>query len=437
VARGAGAVFMENAEHGLSELSAGMPVLTGPDARAALAALACAFWGDPSRQLDLVGITGTNGKTTTAHIAKKILTMAGCATGLIGTVGYEVGEVRMNAPYTTPEAPEFQALLARMVEAGCTHAVAEASSHALAQRRVDGSRFAVGVWTNLTPEHLDYHHTMEEYFLAKRRLFDELLEGPSVLNADDPWSARLIERIEDAITYGLEDSQARLRALGVVLSPGGAVYTLAYKGDRVDVATRLVGMPNVYNALAATGACLALGLDLHDAARGLGAMETVVGRFQRIEAGQEFTCIVDYAHTPDAVERLLATVRGFAPGRIITVIGCGGDRDRTKRPLMGGAAARLSDHVVVTTDNPRSEEPEAIIAEIVAGVERGSHEVIVDRARAIGRAVGMAEPGDAVVIAGKGHEEYLDVKGVRTHFSDAEEARAAIAARMGHGGARA
>ena len=422
IANGAVAVVHED------DVALSVPGVRVGSSRAALAAISSAFHGYPSRAIKVIGVTGTNGKTTTTRMIKSIIEAAGGSAGLIGTIDYEIKEEVIPAPHTTPEAPEFQALLARMRDAGCTHAVTEVSSHALSQQRVEGTEFQAVVFTNLTRDHLDYHHTMEEYFEAKARLFTALLSGAAVINIDDPYGVRLAGMLDRVITYGMAD--ADLSARDVLMDARGSSMRLVYKGMEREVTVPIAGIVNVYNALAATGAALGMGMTLDDAATGLARMSQVPGRFERVEAGQGFLCIVDYAHTEDALERLIRTVREITPGRVITVFGCGGDRDRGKRPAMAAVATSLSDMTIITSDNPRTEDPMRIIEEIVQGARGSAYHVIPDRAEAIHEAIRIAKAGDSVVIAGKGHEEYQEIAGVRHPFSDRDTARRAIEDRL-------
>lgn len=432
VSGGAAAVVMEG---DLDEaLQLGVPCVVVEDGRKALAEMACNLHGRPSESLVVIGVTGTNGKTTTAHIIRAILERAGNKTGMIGTIYYQVGDVRKPAPYTTPEAPEFQGLLREMLEAGCTHVVSEVSSHSLSQRRVDGTRFKGAVFTNLTPEHLDFHHDMEEYFSAKRRLFSEMLRGRAVINVDDSYGRRLAGELpaDKVLTCGIRE-EAALRAVDIDNSGRGLTFNIAYNGELYKAQSQLISIVNVYNILSAVGACLSIGVEWGDILAGVADVKGVQGRFMRVEAGQDFLCIVDYAHTEDALERLIRTARDITGGKVITLFGCGGDRDRGKRPSMGAVATTLSDSVIITTDNPRSESPERIIAQIVEGAVNENYTVVVDRREAIERAVAMAKPGDTVLIAGKGHEEYQEISGVRTRFSDIEIAREAMSRAQGRG----
>jgi len=410
----------------------GVPWVRVPDAREALALLSAAALGDPARALQLVGVTGTNGKTTTAYLIDAALRAHGRRVGLLGTVQYRIGDRVAEAVRTTPESSDLQALFKEMVEAGCSHAVLEVSSHSLELKRVHGSAFRVAVFTNLTRDHLDFHGDMNRYFAAKRILFDSLLlpDGHAILNADDDRSAGIATTTRGRVwTYGI-DRPADIRARDVSLSLDGTRFHVDSPAGSYEMKTPLLGRFNISNLLAAFGASLALGIPPETAIAGLVSLPGVPGRLERVAAGQDFTVIVDYAHTDDALKNLLETVRELRPRRIITVFGCGGDRDRTKRPLMGAVASRLSDVVVVTSDNPRSEPPESILEEIQRGMNgtRGAERhVIVDRREAIGRALEMARPGDAVVIAGKGHEGYQVLRDRTVPFDDRQVARDALA----------
>jgi UDP-N-acetylmuramoyl-L-alanyl-D-glutamate--2,6-diaminopimelate ligase len=410
----------------------GGPWVQVADARAALATLAAAVLGDPAQHLTLVGVTGTNGKTTTTHLIDAALRAAGHKVGLVGTIQYRVGDRLAEAVRTTPESSDLQELFRDMVAAGCDHAVMEVSSHSLALKRVHGLGFRVAVFTNLTRDHLDFHGDMDRYFEAKRTLFDTLLrkDGHAVINAADDRAAELVAVSRGtAWTFGIE-RDADLRALDVSLSLGGTRFRALTPVGELVVESPLLGRFNVENLLAALGASLALGLPSAVALRGLQSVTGVPGRLERVSAGQDFTVIVDYAHTDDALKNLLETVRELKPRRVITVFGCGGDRDRSKRPLMGAVASRLSEAVVVTSDNPRSEPPESIIEEILRGMNGGrkaERHVVVDRRDAIAKAFEMAGPGDAVVIAGKGHETYQVLRDRTVPFDDRQVARDLLA----------
>jgi UDP-N-acetylmuramoyl-L-alanyl-D-glutamate--2,6-diaminopimelate ligase len=407
------------------------------DARLALAVLAAAVLGDPAEKLSLVGVTGTNGKTTTTHLIDAVLRKAGEKVGLIGTVHYRIGDRLTTAVRTTPEASDLQALFREMVDASCRRAVLEVSSHSLELKRVHGCRFEVAVFTNLTRDHLDFHGDMDRYFEAKRRLFDTLLreDGRAIINADDDRADELVAASRAPVwTYGHErpaggggrERPVDIHASAIRLSLEGSRFLVATPLGPVEIHSPLLGRFNVSNLLAALGAALALGIPREVAAEGLASLLGVPGRLERVNAGQDFAVIVDYAHTDDALKKLLETVRELGPKRVITVFGCGGDRDRTKRPLMGAVASRLSDSVIVTSDNPRSEPPEAIIEEVRRGMPAGrGAEVlsIVDRRDAIARALEMAHSGAAVVIAGKGHETSQTLRDRTVPFDDRQVVR--------------
>jgi UDP-N-acetylmuramoyl-L-alanyl-D-glutamate--2,6-diaminopimelate ligase len=425
VQQGAKAVVLEDESAFPDSLAmhTGVIKVVVQDSRKALAEIAANFYDHPSRKLTVVGVTGTNGKTTTTHAIKAILEASGQRVGLIGTIEHRIGEVTLEARHTTPESLELNALLARMVEARCTAVSMETSSHALHQSRVHGIDFDVAVFTNLTQDHLDYHGTMEEYFNAKSILFKILKpEAHAVINADDPWGRRLIDRHKGrTITYGLHET-ANVRATEIMLSMEGTTLTVQHEGKTTTLHMPLVGRFNVYNALAAFTVGLALRIPINAIQQGLAAMKQLRGRFERIPSPAGWHAVIDYAHTPDALEQCLRTIREMLPsGRIITVFGAGGDRDVTKRPGMGRVVAGLSDVVIITSDNPRTEDPQKIIDDIMMGIER-EHDVIqeIDRRTAIHRALSLARRGDVVLIAGKGHEEYQILGTRRIHFSDRE-----------------
>ncbi|MGH9475637.1 MAG: UDP-N-acetylmuramoyl-L-alanyl-D-glutamate--2,6-diaminopimelate ligase [Terriglobales bacterium] len=399
-------------------------------ARQALALASANWFHHPARRLRLVGVTGTNGKTTTAYLIEAMLRQAGWSTGLLGTVEYHVGSAVLPSPHTTPESYDLHQLLARMVEAGCQAAALEVSSHALAQERVFACPFEVGVFTNLSQDHLDYHITMENYAAAKRRLFQGEGAPPpraAVVNADDSASDDMLRGYRGEVARFGWGPGADLRASALRHDPAGTRFQLdGPDGFAAEVASPLVGRFNVLNTLAALGTGWMLGLALPQLAAGVGQWPRVRGRFEQVHAGQPFTVLVDYAHTPDALEQVLRTAREITPGTLRVVFGCGGDRDRGKRRLMGQAATRNADWVLVTSDNPRSEDPGAIIAQIVEGGPAPAGGVEPDRARAIAAAIAAARPGDTVVIAGKGHETHQIVGAERRHFDDVEQARAAL-----------
>jgi UDP-N-acetylmuramoyl-L-alanyl-D-glutamate--2,6-diaminopimelate ligase len=418
VGAGAAALVVER------ELDVGVPQVLVADARTAMAPLAASFEGDPTARLRVVGVTGTNGKTTTAFLVREILEAAGTSCGLLGTVKQVVGGAEEEVVRTTPEAIDLQATFRRMLEAGDRACAMEVSSHAMALRRADAIHFEVALFTNLTQDHLDFHADMEDYFLAKRRLFEA---GPAaaVVNIDDAYGRRLAAEFE-CVTFSAEGAEADYAARGVRFDAGGAEFTVAMGGEgEIEVRTSLPGHFNVANALGALAAARALGVEPESAAAGLGRAARVPGRFEPIDEGQGFAVLVDYAHTPDSLENVLRAARRLTEGRLISVFGAGGDRDRDKRPKMGRAGAELSDLTVVTSDNPRSEDPEAIVAEVAGGAgAAGELKVVVDRREAIGLALGRARPGDTVVIAGKGHEQGQEFEdGRKVPFDDREVAR--------------
>jgi len=416
-----------------------VPIARVSDSRQALGVLAGRFFRDPSSRLCMVGITGTNGKTTTTYLCKGMLETAGRKVGLIGTVAYQIGSDRLPAPHTTPGAVDLQRLLARMVHAGLDSAVMEVSSHAIALDRTSGVEFDVAVFTNLTQDHLDFHAGMEEYFKTKLRLFTGLTRQGrksrskrAIVNIDDPYGPSVRNATSVPVwTYSIEQA-SDIRAENVRLSLAGTTFTAVTPAGRVTVESRLVGQHNVYNMLAAVGVGLQEGLSSDQIAGGLAAVTHVPGRFERVEAGQDFAVIVDYAHTEDALSRLLAAAQTLKTGRIITVFGCGGDRDRGKRPKMGRVAALHSDLVFLTSDNPRTEDPLVILGEVEAGIRDARrpapfrYEVIGDRRAAIEAAIQAAHRGDTVLIAGKGHEDYQIIGTTRLTFDDREVAREAI-----------
>jgi UDP-N-acetylmuramoyl-L-alanyl-D-glutamate--2,6-diaminopimelate ligase len=425
------------------ELQVDAPQVVVDDVRAAMALLAATFWGDPTSQLRVVGVTGTNGKTTTAFLVREILEGAGISCGLLGTVKQVVGGVEEAVERTTPEAIDLQATFRRMLDGGDRACAMEVSSHAMALHRADAIHFEVALFTNLTQDHLDFHVDMEDYFGAKRRLF-EAGPGTAIVNVDDPYGRRLAEEFE-CVTFSAEgaDADADYAARDVSFDPNGAEFTLALPasgsmglkppymgGNRPiggEVAVRM-GMPghfNVANALGAFAVADAMGVEPETAAAGLARAARVPGRFEPIDEGQGFAVLVDYAHTPDSLENVLRAARRLTDGRLIAVFGAGGDRDRDKRPKMGRAGAELADLAVVTSDNPRSEDPGEIVAEVVAGMGGATElEVEVDRRAAIALALARAEPGDTVVIAGKGHEQGQEFEGGRKiPFDDREVAR--------------
>lgn len=400
-----------------------VPQLIVGDSRAAMAPIAASFNGYPTREMKLAGITGTNGKTTTAFLLRDILEYAGIPSGLMGTVKQVVGGEEEEVVRTTPEAIDLQASFRRMLEADDEACVMEVSSHAMVMHRADAIDFDVAVFTNLTQDHLDFHEDMEDYFQAKRLLF---AAGPeaSVVNVDDEYGQRLATEF-DCLTYSAGGSAADFTAVDVGFDAGGATFTVQSEYGDLPVRTALPGGFNVANALAALAAAISLGVDPDDAVGGLAGAGRVPGRFEPIDEGQGFAVLVDYAHTPDSVENVLRAARGLTSGKLIAIVGAGGDRDRAKRPLMGKAGAELADLAVITSDNPRSEDPAAIIEDVLAGIaDRESVLVEQDRDAAIGLALREAGPGDTVVIAGKGHEQGQEFEnGRKIPFDDRDVAR--------------
>ncbi|MGH9469525.1 MAG: UDP-N-acetylmuramoyl-L-alanyl-D-glutamate--2,6-diaminopimelate ligase, partial [Terriglobia bacterium] len=406
--------------------------------RRALAEISRAFYGGPDSQLTLVGITGTNGKTTTAYLVQSVLEAAGMSTGLVGTIEYRLAGRSAPAHHTTPESLDVAAGLAEHLQAGGSAAVMEVSSHALAQERTWGFRFAAAVFTNLTGDHLDYHRDMETYFAAKRRLFEGLGAPPpelGVINRDDAWGKRLLEVPQPRqITYGVE-SNAQVKPKHFTLSREGIRATINTLHGKLDVESALLGRPNLQNILAAAAVTEGLGVDRDSIQQGIANLRQVPGRFERICEGQPFIVLVDYAHTHDALRNALATARELTRNRVVVVFGCGGDRDRTKRPLMGEVAGSMSDSVVLTSDNPRSEDPILVMNDVLVGLQKTARQYVaeVDREKAIRQALEQAREGDVVLIAGKGHETYQVLKEATIAFDDREAARR-ILREMGFGG---
>ncbi len=427
--RGAGAVVVEQAA--TVPAQAAVPFVVVPNGRRALATVSRNFYGAPSRKLRLVGVTGTNGKTTTTYMVRHILFHAGRPTGVIGTLGALIGDQPVPLNRTTPEAPELDRLLAHMVAAGIQDCAIEVSSHAIALHRVRELEFDVGVFTNLTQDHLDFHHDLEDYRAAKMELFCELpirsrKQFTGVINVDDPSAPWFLQATRgQTVTYGL-DASATVRGVEPQAAPAGVSYRCVTPEGEADIRLKVGGFFNIHNSLAAVAACRALGLPLSTIADALDGFPGVPGRFEAVPSDKGFTVIVDYAHTPDGLENVLRSGRALNPRRLVAVFGCGGDRDKGKRPLMGALAANLADAAVVTSDNPRTEDPDAIIADILAGIPaaaRGKVRTEPDRHRAIELAIREAQAGDMVIIAGKGHEDYQIFKDRTIHFSDREVAQ--------------
>lgn len=399
------------------------PCVRVDDARRALAVMAANWYGHPADDMTMVAVTGTNGKTTTTYLVKAILERAlGARVGLIGTNQDMIGDEVIPTERTTPESLELQALFARMRSAGCTHVVMEASSHALALERVYGIRYAVGIFTNLTQDHLDFHKTMEAYCDAKSILFQNC--GAGVVNADDPWTQRLMAGAAcRTYTYAVDRADADLRAENVTLAADHIAFDAVTADSRTPVRVGIPGGFMVYNALDAIGAALALGVPVEKSAEALARVPHVKGRVEVVPTpGKDYTVLIDYSHTPDSLENILRTVKGFAKGRTVALFGCGGDRDKTKRPVMGKIAAELADFVIVTSDNPRTEDPEAIIADILPGLAGSDtpHQVICDRVEAIHWAMDHALPGDVIALCGKGHETYQEIDHKKYHMDERE-----------------
>jgi UDP-N-acetylmuramoyl-L-alanyl-D-glutamate--2,6-diaminopimelate ligase len=431
VERGAAAVVSEQTLTGLP-----IPMLEVHDARAALAILAAEFFGHPSEKMRVVGITGTNGKTTTSYLVASIFEAAGVKCGVLGTVAYRIGSDVRESTHTTPEAPDVQQLLREMLDRGCGACAMEVSSHALSLRRVDAMTFSAGIFTNLTRDHLDFHGDMDSYFRAKRRLFEELPPGaPSLINMDDPRGAAVVDVSARPVTYAISQP-ADITPGPLAYSFDGLAFDIRTPRGTLQAKSKLVGRPNVYNILAAVSAAVALDLPFDAIEKGVQALDAVPGRFEVVSGPQDdIMVVVDYAHTDDALRNLLETARPLAHGRLITVFGCGGDRDRTKRPLMGAVAGRLSDVIVITSDNPRREDPGRIIEEVQRGITGDTRRTgsqlfaIVDRRAAIVKAIEVARPGDLVLLAGKGHEKYQIIGDASLLFDDVAVAREVLARR--------
>jgi UDP-N-acetylmuramoyl-L-alanyl-D-glutamate--2,6-diaminopimelate ligase len=439
VRRGASAVVSEQpAPSGVD-----IPWQVVTDARRALAAVSATFYRHPSAEMQVVGITGTNGKTTTAYLVASIFEAARIRCGLLGTVAYRAGHVTREATRTTPEALELQQMLREMVDAGCGACAMEVSSHALALHRVDGVSYAAAVFTNLTRDHLDFHGDMDAYFQAKRRLFEMVsTDSPRLINLDDPRGPSLVALGGRAVTYAV-NRPADITPGALSFSLSGLSFDVRTPRGPIHVRSSLVGRPNVYNILAAVGTAAALGLSFDVIERGITALSGVPGRFQVVSnPNDEFTVVVDYAHTDDALRNLLETARPLTRGRVITVFGCGGDRDRTKRPLMGAVASRLSDIVVITSDNPRNEDPAAIIDDVRRGIPAETKlpssqprvYAIADRTEAVAKAIEVARPGDVVLLAGKGHEKYQVVGDRSIPYDDVAVAHEALIRRRSNSG---
>ncbi len=438
--RGASAVFTERA----CPLLKGVSGVIVANARQAMALAAQTYYGDPTRDMAVVGITGTNGKTTISYLLEAVLAQAELSPAVVGTVNYRYGEVELPAPHTTPEATDLLSRIAEFKQLGARSLALEVSSHALEQFRADGIHFQVGVFSNLTPEHLDYHLDMESYFQSKCRLLRELLErdaGRAVINIDDPYGARLVQLVPGALTCG-QQSHADIHPITLSTTLEGICGRIATPAGEINITTGLLGEYNIENLLCCIGAAVALDLPAETIEKGLAAAPAVPGRLERIENDRGAVILVDYAHTGDALKRVLEALKSLEPQRLMTVFGCGGDRDRSKRPIMGEVAARFSDIALATSDNPRTEDPLKILEDVRVGLSRvhpcewttqeackgdgNGYVVIPDRREAISFAVSMLRPGDLLLVAGKGHEDYQILGTQKVHFDDREEIRRAL-----------
>ena len=414
--RGAAAVLCEDAPED------GTPYVRIADCRRGLALASRNLFGDPASEMTVIGITGTSGKTSSSYLIKHLLeTRLGAKVGLIGTNGHMIGEQFLHSEYTTPESYELQKLFRRMADEGCSHVVMEVSSHSLALERVAGIRFDVALYTNLSQDHLDFHKTMAEYAAAKKKIFSVC--GAACVNADDGWAQFMTEGAPCPILrFSAEKAEAELRAEEIVLSADGVRFTACWRGERIETSLGIPGMFSVHNALGVLAVGLTLGLTLEDCAAALRDAKGVKGRLECVPTDGDYTVLIDYSHKPDALENVLKTLRPLTRGRLIVLFGCGGDRDRLKRPIMGRIAAELADLCIVTSDNPRTEEPEAIIDEILAGMPADPEKVlrICDRAEAIRCALDKAQDGDVILLAGKGHEDYQIVGHEKRHMDERE-----------------
>ena len=416
VEKGCAAVLCEEAPEG------DVPYILTDDSRLGLALAGRNFYRDPSREMTVIGITGTNGKTTTSILVKQILEMAlGAKVGLIGSISNMIGQEEFHAEHTTPESSDLQALFRQMADAGCTHCVMEVSSHSLVLHRVAGTHFAVGLFTNLTQDHLDFHNTMEEYAKAKSMLFPMCERAAA--NIDDAWTETVLKDAPAPVyTFSARSDNADLTARDIRLSPSGVRFCALEKGELVRVSLGLPGQFSVYNALAALSCARLLNVPLKDAADALASSHGAKGRVEPVPTDGDYSIFIDYAVTPDAIENVLTTLRDITPGRLVMLFGCGGDRDRKKRPIMGKIAADLADFVIVTSDNPRTEKPEDIIEEILPGVKQGKapYKVICDRVEAIRWAIENHADGDVILLCGKGHEDYQIISHEKIHMDERE-----------------
>ncbi len=413
-------------ERDIEGIDSSVTIIKVASSRAALSILSENFYDHPASKMTMVGVTGTNGKTTTTYLVKSVLDHIGNKVGVVGTIENRIGDKRLHTERTTPESLELCELFDMMVKEDVTHTLMEVSSHSLDLHRVDCCKYDVGIFTNLTQDHLDYHITMDNYKAAKGKLFE--ISKNAVINIDDAAGSYMVSKAKGRIlTFGI-DNDADLKAENMNITANGVTYTLKYEGNEYVVDINIPGKFSIYNSLGSIGACLIMGIAMEDILAGLKENYGVPGRFQTIKSNRGFNAIVDYAHTPDGLENILNTAKEFVKGRIITVFGCGGDRDRTKRPIMGEIGGRLSDICIITSDNPRTEDPEQILKDVEEGTKKTGcpYECICDRKEAIFRAVEIAQEGDLVVVAGKGHEDYQIFKDKTIHFDDAEIIREAF-----------
>ncbi len=423
VKKGAAAIICERPLEGIDR---DVTIIKVENSRAALSVMSDNFYDHPAEKMTMVGVTGTNGKTTTTYLIKSVLDHIGKKVGVVGTIENRIGDKKLHTERTTPEALELCELFDMMLKEDVTHTVMEVSSHSLDLHRVDFCKYDIGIFTNLTQDHLDYHITMENYKQAKGKLFE--ISKNAVVNIDDPAGEYMVSKAKGKVlTFGI-DKEADLKAENMDITANGVTYTLKYDGKEYNVDINIPGKFSIYNSLGSIGACLLMGIDMETILAGLKENYGVPGRFQTIKSHLGFNAIVDYAHTPDGLENILNTAREFVKGRIITVFGCGGDRDRTKRPIMGEIGGRLSDYCIITSDNPRTEDPEQILKDVEAGTAKTDcpYECICDRKEAIFAAVKMAKEGDVIVVAGKGHEDYQIFKDKTIHFDDAEVVKEAF-----------
>lgn len=425
IEKGASVIVAEHMDEGME--NSGAAIVITENTRKALALISAAYYDNPSEKINVIGVTGTNGKTTTTYLIKTILDSLGYKTGVIGTIGNMIGKRTLHADRTTPESLELQELFSEMSGEDVSFAVMEVSSHSLALDRVTGVKYSTAIFTNLTQDHLDYHKTMENYMKAKGILFS--MAEKAVINIDDAAGAYMRNVAKGLVmTTAIESENADLRAENISVTAGGVSYTLDYEGRQYPVKLNIPGRFSIYNSLGAIGACLLNGIKMEDILKGLFLNEGVPGRFQSVPNNLGITAIVDYAHTPDGLENILETAHEFAKGRIITVFGCGGDRDRTKRPIMAEIVGKLSDFAIITSDNPRTENPASILDDVEVGMipTKCPYHKIVDRREAINEAIRMAKKDDVVIIAGKGHEDYQIFADKTIHFDDVEEVKKAF-----------